>query len=167
MKNIVLIGMPGSGKSSVAKIFAQEYAYKYIDSDMEIIKKAKINIPDIFKMHGENYFRELESEIIKNIPQDKNLIIALGGGCVTYKKNFDLIKKLGIVIYLFCRPNKIYKNLMSDKTNSRPLIQNYLSIKKLFSQRYNLYKNICDYIFDCNKFLSPKQTADKLICFVK
>lgn len=167
MKNIVLIGMPGSGKSSVAKIFAQEYLYKYVDSDMEIIKKAKINIPDIFKMHGENYFRELESEIIKNIPQDKNLIIALGGGCVTYKKNFDLIKKLGIVIYLFCRPNKIYKNLMSDKTNSRPLIQNYSSVKKLFSQRYNLYKNICDYIFDCNKFLSPKQAADKLICFVK
>ncbi len=167
MKNIVLIGMPGSGKSSVAKIFAQEYLYKHIDSDMEIVKKAKKNIPDIFKVHGENYFRELESEIIKNIPQDKNLIIALGGGCVTYKKNFDLIKKLGIVIYLFCRPNKIHKNLMNDKINLRPLIQNYLSIKKLFSQRYNLYKNICDYTLDCNKFSSPKQAAHKLICFVK
>lgn len=167
MKNIVLIGMPGSGKSSVAKIFAQEYLYKCIDSDMKIIKKAKKNIPDIFKMHGENYFRELESEIIKNIPQDKSLIIALGGGCVTYKKNFTLIKNLGIVIYLFCRPNKIYKNLTNDKTNSRPLIQNYSSIKKLFSQRYSLYKNICDYTLDCNKFLSPKQAANKLICFVK
>ena len=167
MKNIVLVGMPGSGKSLTAKIFAQEHFYKYIDSDTEIIKKAKKNIPDIFKIYGENYFRKLESDVIKNIPQDKNLIIALGGGCVTYQKNFFLIRKLGVVIYLFCRPNKIYKNLLNDKTNSRPLIKNYSSIKKLFLQRYDLYKNICDYILDCNKFLSPKQMADKLICFIK
>lgn len=167
MKNILLMGMPGSGKSSVAKFLSQNYFYKYIDTDVEITRQANQSVPEIFKNHGERYFREVEHKVIKNIPPNKNLIIALGGGCVSYKKNFPVLKELGVKIYLYSRPKKIYRNIMCDKTNPRPLIKNYSSVKQLFSKRYNIYKDLCDYIFDCNKFSNPDKIAQKLICFIK
>ena len=167
MKNIILIGMPGSGKSSVAKFLSQNCFCKYIDTDLEITKQAKKDISDIFKDHGENYFRKIEHQVIKNIPQNKNLIIAVGGGSVSYAKNLPIIKNLGIKIYLYSRPKKIYKKIITDKKNSRPLIKNYSSVKQLFSKRYTLYKSLCDYIIDCDKFSSLREISQKLICFIK
>ena len=150
IKNIILIGMSGSGKSTLAKIFAEKYNYNLIDTDLEIQNSTQKAISEIFNTHGEKYFRILEHEIIKKISPNKKSIISLGGGSITYKKNISLIKNLGLVIYLFCRPEKIYKNLILDSKNPRPLIKNnsnpIQAIKKLYSQRYNLYKNTCDYI---------------------
>lgn len=85
--------MPGSGKSSVAKIFAKKFSYNLIDTDDEIEKADKKNIPAIFNEYGEKYFRQCEHNVIKKIAANQKFIIALGGGCITFKKKFATDKK--------------------------------------------------------------------------
>ena len=164
-RNIVLIGMPGSGKTTLASIFAKRYHYNPIDTDSEVERVARKSISKIFSIHGEKYFRLLEHSVIKEIPVNKNLIISVGGGAVTYKKNRVLIKNLGLVVYLFCRPGKVYTNLILDKNNPRPLIRNspnpIRAIKELYTKRYFLYMNTCDCILK-NSDLSLDELARKL-----
>lgn len=160
MKNIILIGMPGSGKSSIAKMLAQKFSCGLFDTDIEIKKLTGKNIPDIFSEHGEKYFREHENKIISQIPRNKNFIIALGGGAPILKKNIEPIKNLGIAVYLFHKPNEIYKHLLFDY--ERPLIKKNLSaIKFLFFQRHLLYLNCCHFVLNCSE-LSINDIAEKL-----
>ena len=93
MQNLYLIGFMGSGKSTVANAFKEEYQMHLIEMDEEIIKKAQMSIPDIFNTYGESYFRDLETALLKEIQNEKNQIVSCGGGLVLRPENVTIIKE--------------------------------------------------------------------------
>ncbi len=136
-QNIVLVGMAGCGKTTVGKKLAEELNLRFIDTDEEIVKKYG-NITDIFKNKGETYFRQLESEVIRETAALQGCVIATGGGAVLRKENADLLKLNGKVYFLDRPLEKI------QATSDRPLSSNREDLEKRFNERYNIYLNCCD-----------------------
>lgn len=137
-QNIVLIGMPSCGKTTLGKMLAKGFNKKFIDTDEEIIKKAAITIPEIFEKHGEEYFRNLESEVIKELSQNQSLVIATGGGAILRRENIDLLKQNGKIIFID-RPLDLLIT-----TFDRPLSRNRELLEERYFERYATYCFSCD-----------------------
>ncbi len=136
-QNIVLVGMAGCGKTTVGKKLAEELNLKFIDTDEEIVKRYG-NISDIFKTKGETVFREMESEIIKEVSALQGCVIATGGGAVLRRENIDLLKLNGKIYFLDRPLEKI------AATSDRPLSSNREDLEKRFYERYDIYLNCAD-----------------------
>lgn len=136
--NIVLIGMPGCGKTTIGKNLAKKLNRKFTDSDEEFIKRKKMSISDYFNKYSEKEFRDAETEIISEICKNQSQIIATGGGIVTKRQNIDYLKKNGLIIFL----DKDIKLLQIG--NGRPLTSNADALKKKYNERYPLYNDYCD-----------------------
>jgi len=121
--NIFLIGFMGSGKSSVGRRLASQLGYDFVDSDLEIEKKAGKKIPEIFSEDGEPHFRSLEGEFLKNLEVD-NVVISLGGGTPCNEENIQLMKSKGKSIYMTMSPKALVHRLVNSR-NPRPLVQQY------------------------------------------
>ena len=146
---ICLIGMPGSGKTTLGKEIARIFDYEFIDMDSLIKKETGLKISQIFSNKGEEYFRSIETSILeKIILNDKKLIISTGGGIVL--KNQKILKKT-YNIYLECNINTLVKRLNSSK--ERPLIGDNIvkNVNQLLIEREILYKTISNAIVDSNK----------------
>lgn len=138
-ENIVLSGMPGSGKSTVGKILASALNKAFTDTDEEIIKSQKIAISAIFEQHGEAYFRDLESKVIKEISHEATgSVIALGGGAVLRNENVKSLKKTGRIYFLDRNPHDILP------TSDRPLALDREALKKRYDERIETYIKTCD-----------------------
>jgi len=164
MKNIVLLGFMGTGKTSAGKILSKKLGFKFIDVDDLIEKKIGKSIGDIFKEDGEKKFRIIEKKVIKDISKLKNVVIATGGGAVLLKENINNLKKNGILISLMSSPESILKRVIKDK--KRPLLNcpNKLKrIKELLNFRFPYYVNNVDYIIDTSN-LNPNEIANKILC---
>lgn len=149
-KNIVLIGLMGSGKTMIAKALSQKLGLEYLSTDDLIEKKEKRCVADIVKNKGWSYFRALEHEVVKKISGKKGAVIDCGGGAVLNHESFALLKKHGIIFFLKAPLKVIYKRLKEDKT--RPLINAanpQARLKEIFEQRLPLY-NQADYIIDAS-----------------
>lgn len=118
---VYLTGFMTSGKSTIGPILANVLGLEFYDLDKEIEEEEKQTIVEIFEKHGENYFRELESKVLERISESKSAVISLGGGTITNKKNFDLLKKTGKIIYLKVSPDNLYKRLKNKI--DRPLFK--------------------------------------------
>ncbi|MBQ7718102.1 MAG: shikimate dehydrogenase [Clostridia bacterium] len=138
-ENIVLTGMPASGKTTIGKMLAQYTGRAFIDTDEEIVKKAGMTIPDIFAKHGEEYFRDLETETAKDIGKRCSLVIATGGGIVLRQKNIDALKQNGKIYFI----DRHLESLVP--TDDRPLSQTPEAIKKRYEERYHLYLSTSDH----------------------
>lgn len=146
---ICLIGMPGSGKTTLGKEIARIFDYEFIDMDSLIKKETGLKISQIFLNKGEEYFRSIETSILeKIILNDKKLIISTGGGIVL--RNQKILKKT-YNIYLECNINTLVKRLSSSK--ERPLIGDNIvqNVNQLLIEREILYKTISNAIVDSNK----------------
>lgn len=141
MRKVFLVGMPGSGKSRMAKFISSVTDLTYKDLDDEIERTEGKSIKEIFKNHGETYFRNKETEILKNIiEKDKNLIIATGGGTPCFNHNIDLINKSGLSIFLNTSLDVIVERI--SRKNKRPLFKNKdveETVKKMFQERIKFY----------------------------
>lgn len=137
---IFLIGLPGSGKTTISKILAEELNYHFIDMDTAIEARENMTINDIFKNYGEEYFRNIETKILKDLNEIENVIIACGGGIVERnpKSSFK-----GKVIFLKVDISILEKRLENDV--NRPLLTTN-TIYQLAKKRSNSYENIADII---------------------
>lgn len=141
-KNIVLIGMPGCGKSSIGKILSGKLNIPFCDIDEYIEEKHNRSIKEIFK-EGEKYFRKLESDAVKEVSEISPQVISTGGGVIVKSSNITSLKEKGIVIFINRPVDKIINDVDISK---RPLLKDGKDkIYKLFDDRYDLYKKYCDY----------------------
>ncbi len=137
-QNIVLIGMPGSGKTTIGKLLAAETGKTFIDIDDEIVKREQKTIPQIFAEIGETGFRQIETAVIADLASRQNAIIATGGGAVLHSINIDWLKENGKVYF-------IDRNLEDlAVTSDRPLSSNKEALAKRYHERYPLYCASCD-----------------------
>ena len=121
MNNIILIGLMGAGKSTIGKALATTLNYRFIDVDEEIVKHENMSINDIFLQKSENYFREIETQIIKEICKNNKTVISLGGGGFEKEINREILLNNGKVFYLYTDVNTLYERIKSD--SSRPLLK--------------------------------------------
>ncbi len=135
-ENIVLIGMPGSGKSTIGKIIAEKTGKAFIDTDELIVKEAGMSIPDIFAFHGEEGFRQIEIKVIGSLVHHTGSVIACGGGVITREENYYSLAENGRIIFL----NGPIDNL---PTEGRPISQT-VPLARLYAQRLPLYQGWCD-----------------------
>ena len=148
LKNIVLIGMSGVGKTTVGDALSRALNREFLDIDILIEREANISIENIFSIYGEVYFRELESNIVKQIYQDKNLIISTGGGIVLVKDNIDRLRENGIIVLLEGTIDYIINNIKKSK-NNRPLLNGVdiqEKVKTIYNNRKELYLSAGDFI---------------------
>ena len=140
--NIVLMGMPGSGKSTVGLLLAEKLKMGYLDIDCQIEEKFSLSIADLFLKHGEQFFREVETETVIYSSQQKNMVIATGGGVVMKEINMVHLRKTGIIIYLKRSCADILKTADLSK---RPLLASHTEkIYQLYGQRKGLYERYAD-----------------------
>ncbi len=140
-QNIILIGMPGSGKSTVGKIIAERLNIEFIDTDEEIVKREGRDIPTIFKENGEEYFRKVESEVLKDVGKLTGKVIATGGGIVKNIANRYPLRSNGKIFYLKRSVEKLV-------TEGRPLSKDLDAVKKLFEERKEKYEAFADVLVD-------------------
>ena len=144
MQNIILIGMPGCGKTTVGKLVAQRLHRPFFDADAEIVNRLGCDIPTFFAQEGEAAFRKVETEVLKDLGKRSGCVIATGGGCVLRPENVELLKKNGILIHLDTPFFRIVQNLSRD--TSRPLLQGdkEKQTRTLYSQRKKIYEDCAD-----------------------
>lgn len=141
-ENIVLVGMPASGKTSVGRAIAKVLGREMIDTDEMIVKNAGVSIPEIFAEHGESYFRDMESATVSEFSKEGGLIISTGGGAVLREENVTALRGGGR-IYFIDRPLEL---LMP--TDDRPLSRDREAIEKRYKERYAIYCSACDVHID-------------------
>jgi len=142
MENIILIGMPGCGKSTIGTLLAEKTGRRFVDADAYLVEKASRSIPDIFTTEGEEGFRALETEVLAELGKQSGLIIATGGGCVTRERNYPLLHQNGRI---FC----IFRNLDRLPTDGRPLSQT-IKLQDMYRIRKPMYARFADYRIDNN-----------------
>lgn len=129
MKTIILIGMMGSGKTTIGKILGEKLNIESFDIDSIIEAQTNKSVSEIFSSYGEIYFRELEKNTIKEIFKPDNKIISLGGGAFENNETRNLLLNNSTIIYLKTSPITIYERIKND--TKRPLLKNKMSIKKI------------------------------------
>jgi len=127
MNNLIITGFSGTGKSLVAKEVARRLNWDFLDTDVEIVKQTRKPIAEIFRQDGESKFRELERETIRKACQQRQTIIAIGGGAIADPQNYELLAKTGVIVCLEAKPETIYERLFqeavhSPETEVRPLL---------------------------------------------
>lgn len=141
MRNIVLIGMPGCGKSTIGRHMAEETGKCFVDMDDEIIKKTGKSIPDIFEEVGEAGFRDIESEVAAELGKQRGLIIATGGGAVLRAENVDALRQNSLMIHIK-RPVEVLA------THGRPLSKDINTLRRMEAERMPLYEAAADMTID-------------------
>lgn len=153
-ENIVLIGMPSSGKTTVGKRLAEITGKEFIDTDDEIVKRIGTDIPSYFREFGEAEFRKVEGEVIAEVSKKNGMIISTGGGAVLNCANVRNLRQNGRLYFL----NRSLELL--TPTKSRPLSSDIEALKKRFDERYEIYVSSADVVIEANGTVN--EVADKI-----
>ncbi|MBW5291089.1 MAG: Shikimate kinase I [Candidatus Ruthia sp. Asou_11_S2] len=148
--NVVLVGPMGSGKTSVGRRLACVLKRDFFDSDFEIVARTGVAIDHIFDVEGEQGFRKRETQMLADLCEIKNIVIATGGGIVINPKNREMLKRDNFVVYLSSTIEQLLKHTMNSK--SRPLLEQSSNrektIRDLVSKRESLYQEVADVVID-------------------
>ena len=153
-ENIVLTGMPGSGKSTVGKLLNID-GFSFVDTDEEIEKRCGCSIKELINSRGEKYFRDLETEVIKDISSKASQIISTGGGAVLRRENVDYLKRNGKIFFVNADLDRLLP------TDSRPLSDTSEKLKKLYDERKDIYNSTADAVVP--DMAMPKEEADFIL----
>jgi shikimate kinase len=162
-RNLVLIGFMGSGKSSVGRELAKRWNFRFIDTDAMIRHKYDLSIPDIFAIHGENFFREAEYQALARLRGITSTVIATGGGIVIQPRNLPLLRTLGPVVWLCADKTTILDRV--GKSAHRPMLNRAdpeESVARLLSERAPLYHKAADLRIETNG-LTHREVADRIV----
>lgn len=153
MQNIVLVGMPGCGKSSIGTLLAEKLDRPFLDADAEIEKAAGMPIPDFFKLYGEAAFRDLESRVLADLGKRSGAVIATGGGAVLREENYAALHQNSTIVWLT-------RDLARLPIDGRPVSQ-ATSLDALFAARKTRYERFADHIIDNNG--APDETVRAIL----
>lgn len=154
-ENIVLIGMPSSGKTTIGSMLAKRLHKEFIDTDELIKSRIQMEISEYFSKFGENSFRIVESQVIEEVSKRTNLVIATGGGVILKEVNIENLKENGKIVLL----NRSLDNLIA--TSDRPLTATKEKLETCYFERKLLYKKFCDIVIDNNHDLT--NAVDEII----
>lgn len=166
-KNIAFIGFMGSGKSTISKVLSKKFDMNLIDTDDYIVEKNNQSISDMFDTYGEEYFRDKETEAIKEISKLKDTIISCGGGAVLRDINVEYIKENGAIVLLKATPETIYERV--KYSTDRPILNGNMNvefIKGLMDKRKDRYESVADIVIDTdNKSINDivDEIAEKIV----
>ena len=161
-ENIIISGFMGTGKSIVAEELARKLRMEFIDMDQIIEERQGLTISDIFARYGENYFREQENKLVKELSRKENIVIATGGGTLLSSDNIRILSQKGKIICLYADSQTIYNRV--KRKNNRPLLngENILGkINHLMKERKKIYDNI-KWKIDTTNF-TTQEVVDKII----
>ena len=163
MKNIFLIGFMGTGKSTIARNMTRKYHMEILEMDETIVEREGMSIPDIFSKKGEMYFRDLETELLKELQEKDNMVVSCGGGVVLREQNVESMKKSGYIVLLTASPETILKRVKRDE--NRPLLKgkkNVKDIQELMEARREKYESAAD-IQICVDQTDSRKVCSKII----
>ena len=146
-QNIFLVGPMGAGKSTIGRQLAQSMGYEFQDSDQEIQRRTGVDIATIFEFEGEEGFRNRERQVIEDLAQQDNIVLATGGGAVMVAENRQQLAARGFVIYLHCSPEQQYARTARDR--NRPLLDTddpQQKLKDLMAEREPVYRQVADMV---------------------
>ena len=161
-KNIILCGFMGCGKSTVGTLLAKKTGMAFVDLDSYIEKQENKTIARIFEESGEAHFRELEKQAARALSEKKGVVIAAGGGTLTFQENVDSLKNGGIIVLLDLPVETVAKRLKNDTT--RPLLNRPdkdKAMKELYDKRLPLYRAAADIVVNADN--SPMQVCKEII----
>lgn len=147
--NIYLVGMMGAGKTTVGRQLAKRLHRRFLDSDHEIEARTGVRIPVIFEIEGEAGFRKRESQVLRELSTDPDLVLATGGGAVLAAENRACLRGTGVVIYLHAAPETLYERTRHDR--NRPLLQvedPLAKLRELYAQRDPIYRQVADLVIE-------------------
>lgn len=169
MKNVILIGFMGTGKTSTGKMLASKLGIAFIDMDQKIEEEAGMSINDMFATHGEAYFRAKEHEMACRLAERQNAVISTGGGTVKNPTNMEALRKSGVIVCLKARADVVLERTSCRGT--RPVLDKedrgdrQQAIEKLMAERKSLYAQ-ADFSVDTSE-LSPMLVVDEIMRFLK
>jgi len=162
MKNIVLTGFMGAGKTAVGRELSHLLGWKIIDVDEEIVKAQGTTINELFGKFGEAGFRDIETEMIKKVARNRNVIISTGGGAVLRKENMDILREHGTIVCLWASADAVYKRTSSN--GERPLLRvenPRRRIEELLEYRRPFYEK-ADMVLDTEE-KTPLHIAEEIL----
>lgn len=153
MENIILVGMPGCGKSTIGRTLSDKTGLKFVDADEEFSNRYGTSPAEVILQQGEEAFRKMETAVLESIGKQSGLVIATGGGCVTRKENYELLHRNGTIFYL-------QRDLSLLPTEGRPLSQQN-TLEALFRKRKPLYESFADFYIENNSTID--QTVNTIL----
>lgn len=150
--NLILVGMMGSGKTTVGRALAKHMGRPFVDSDEEIQKRTGVTVTHIFDVEGEAGFRQREMAVIRDLLECSDMVLATGGGVVLAEQNRELLGQNGIVIYLRASVHDLWQRTRHDR--NRPLLQTddpHARLTELYQQRDPLYRQVADIVVQSTK----------------
>ena len=169
--NIVLIGFMGAGKSTIAGMMHEAFSMEVIEMDQVIADQQGMSIPEIFEKYGEEYFRDLETNLLIDMQDRQNVIISCGGGVALRERNVKEMKRNGKVVFLAASPETILERVKDD--NDRPLLNGHKNVEyisRMMETRRPKYEAAADFIIStdgkssydiCREIVSELQRASK------
>lgn len=166
MKNIVLIGMMGSAKSTTGRVIAKKLNRPFFDADGVYVSLYGEKISETFETKGEAEFRRRETEVAKTLGALDGAVIACGGGVVLNPDNMAALKQNGIIVQLTASPEAIYARV--SRNDNRPLLKagGIEKVKEIMTEREPLYNKYSDFRID-NTYVGPDRTAERIIALCK
>ena len=155
--NIFLVGLMGAGKSTIGKQLARELGKQFRDSDSEIEKRTGVSIDVIFDIEGEQGFRQRETRILKELVEERGIVLATGGGAILALENRQLLSDNGLIIYLKASAEHLAGRVKLDRR--RPLLQTgdkLAKIRELMTQRDPVYQQLADLVVETNNRSIPR-----------
>ncbi len=154
-ENIILCGMPGAGKTTIGKLLAEKLTREFTDTDDLIRERCGCEIPEIFREHGEEYFRDVETQVIVELSKENGKVIALGGGAVLREENADALRQNGRIIFLDAELATLLE------TSDRPLSNTREKLEALYNTRYGIYCERCDIRVEINR--DAKENTERVL----